>query len=169
MKRTTATLICLIIILMLGTAIEAKTARIERRTDAHGHIYILKNGKPRTGYFYYHGKLYYGHRTGSKKYPKGSCTAGDMRIRNGKWYAFDVYGRRIERDQYRIKGRNRKILVLDIRHKNKTVRYIYGTTRRTLGTRYSTAEMRMQEEVTFGKWRTIEGMPFLPDYVDLQK
>ncbi|MDO5131429.1 MAG: hypothetical protein Q4D81_00420 [Eubacteriales bacterium] len=169
MKRIAPTLACLILVLMITATIEASTAQNGRYVDAQGHIYIIKNGKLRTGYFYYHGKLYYGHRTGSKKYPKGSCTAGDMRIRNGKWYAFDVYGRRIEKDQYRIKGRNRKILVLDIRHKNKTVRYIYGTTRRTLGTRYSTAEMRMQEEDTFGRWRTIEGMPFLPDYVDMQK
>lgn len=164
-KMTLALIVALIICTM---PVMAKVPRNGKYIDAQGHIYIMRHGKPRTGYFTYHGKKYYGHKTGSLVYPKGSVTAGDMRIRNGKWYAYGVDGARINKDLYVRKGR-KKILQLDIRHRDHTVRYIYGTARGNLGSRYSTKLGRMQYMDDKGKWHDVEGMPFYPGYVDMQR
>lgn len=164
-KMTLALIVALIICTM---QVIAKVPRNGKYIDAQGHIYIMRHGKPRTGYFTYHGKKYYGHKTGSMVYPKGSVTAGDMRIRNGKWYAYGVDGARITKDVYVRKGRTKKILQLDIRHRNGTVRYIYGTARGNLGSRYSTKLGRMQY-YEGGSWHDVEGMPFYPGYVDMQR
>lgn len=163
-KMTLALIVALIICTM---PVMAKVPRNGKYIDAQGHIYIMRHGKPRTGYFTYHGKKYYGHKTGTKVYPKGSVTAGDMRIKNGKWYAYGVDGARINKDLYVRKGR-KKILQLDIRHRDHTVRYIYGTARGNLGSRYSTRLGRMQYYED-GSWHDVEGMPFYPGYVDMQR
>ena len=169
MKKSRILTILLIIAIICATAVtaEAKIPRNGRYIDKHGYIYIMKHGKPRTGYFKYHGKWYYGHKTGTKVYPKGSVTAGDMRIKNGKWYAYGTNGARITKDVYVRKGRTKKILQLDIRHRDHTVRYIYGTARGNLGSRYSTKLGRMQYYEN-GEWHDVEGMPFYPGYVDMQ-
>lgn len=161
--------IMLILALIICTMPVMAKPRNGRYIDKAGHVYIMKNGKPRTGYFKYKGKWYYGHKTGTNVYPKGSVTAGDMRIKNGKWYAYGVDGARITKDVYVRKGRTKKILQLDIRHRNGTVRYIYGTARGNLGSRYSTKLGRMQYMDDKGKWHDVEGMPFYPGYVDMQR
>ena len=159
-------IVCVLTVCLAFVTAEAKTPR-NGKVIRNGYVYIYKNGRPRTGYFTYHGKKYYGHKTGSLVYPKGSCTAGDMRIKNGRWYAFGLDGARISKDVYVRKG-NKKILQLDIRHRDHTVRYIYGTARGSLGSRYSTKLGRMQYYAA-GEWHDVEGMPFYPGYVDMQK
>ena len=177
-KRSTAILIVTTILTIAFLSIffcimaEAKTPRNGKYVDTQGHIYIMSHGKPKTGYFKWHGKWYYGHWTSSKQYPKGSVTVGQFRIKSpGKWYAYGQDGAMIRHDTYVRKGRTQKIKELDIRSRNKTVRYIYGTSRTRLGTRYSTSLMRMQYMDENGKWKTEEGMQYIPDpdWVDMQR
>lgn len=174
-KRVAVALVILILAMlaaMMTISVSAKT-RIPRNgkyIDAAGHIYIMRHGKPRLGHFRYKGRLYYGHRTSSATYPKGSCTAGDMRIEKGnRWYAYGTDGAMIRKDMYVKKGRTKRILQLDIRSRDHTVRYVYGTARGSIGSRYSTAEGRMQYQDDKGKWRSYEGMPYYPPYVDDQR
>ena len=92
-----------------------------------------------------------------------------MRVERGnKWYAYGLDGAMIRKDQYVHRGR-RRILQLDIRSRNHTVRYVYGTARGSIGSRYSTREGRMQYMDDDGEWRTYEGMPYYPPYVDDQR
>ena len=171
-KRIIIVALCMIMMTAsLSITANAKSGipRNGRYMDSQGHIYIMKHGKPRTGYFTYHGKHYYGHKTNSKKYPKGSVTRGQFRIRSGnRWYAYSVRGTRYEKDHYIRWGRFKIRPDLKIR-KDHTVKYVYCITS-TSYMRYSTKELRMQEETTFGKWRTIEGMQFIPyGWVDYQR
>ena len=167
MKRAIA--ILLILVALLAIPAEAKAPRNGKYYDAQGHIFIMRHGKPRTGHFKYKGKWYYGHKTSTKKYPKGSCTAGDMRVERGnKWYAYHYDGTMFRYDRYVRKGRD-VILQLDIRSRDHTVRYIYGTSMRTRGHRYSTKLCRMQYLDERDVWRTYEGMPYYPDFVDQQR
>lgn len=65
---------CMMMIVGSSLTVNAKP-RTGKYVDAQGHIYIYdKNGRPKTGYFTYRGKHYYGHKTSTKKYPKGSVT-----------------------------------------------------------------------------------------------
>ena len=150
----------------MNTLVFAKSAKKNGIvTDSAGHIYIYKNGKVRTGYFKYKGKTYYGHKTSTKKYPRGSVTCGEMRIKNGKWYAFSYKGARYDKDTYH-NGR----LQLDIRSRNHTVRYVYMTARTQLGKRYSTKHKRWQEIGDDGKWHDMPGMQVIPyGWVDDQR
>ena len=168
-KITLVFMILMLITIVVPTYAKSNIPENGKYSDAQGHIYIMKNGKPRTGHFKYKGKWYYGHKTSTKKYPKGSCTAGEMRIEKGdKWYAYKYDGTMYTKDVYVRKGRFKKYLSVDIRSRNHTVRYVYNTTRKGLGYRYSTKEKRMQYWKN-GKWKTIEGMQFIPDYVDTQR
>lgn len=167
MKKKIMLLVIIMLSIIFTMPVYAKTTK-NGKVIRDGYVYILKNGKPRTGYFKYKGNWYYGHKT-KGRYPKGSVTQGEIRRKDFHcWYAYDNDGKRINYDYYAKKGKKR-ILELDIRRKDHTVRHIYGVSRCTLGTRYSTKEMRMQYCDENGKWRTIEGMPFMPDYVDRQR
>lgn len=175
MKRMKLKSLAIIMIAMVTIAsclcapAEAKSYKDGKHVIA-GHIYVFKNGKPRTGHFKYHGKWYYGHKTSSATYPKGSCTAGDMRIEKGnRWYAYGADGAMIRKDRYVKRWYTGKMMELDIRSRNHTVRYIYGTELGSVGSRYSTKEMRMQFLDYDGKWKTYEGMQYYPPYVDNQK
>ena len=166
MKRFIAALTLVLILALLAVPAQAKAPRNGKYIDASGNIFIMKNGRPRTGHFKYKGKWYYGHKTNDGPYVKGSCTAGEMRVERGnKWYAYNLDGTMIRKDQYVHRGR-RRILQLDIRIRNHTVRYVYGTARGSIGSRYSTREGRMQFLDDDGEWRTYEGMPYYPPYVD---
>ena len=171
-KKLVIAALCVIMVVAtfaVSTSAKSSVPRNGKWIDRQGHVYIMKHGKPRTGYFTYHGKHYYGHKTNSKKYPKGSVTTGQFRIRSGnKWYAYNTRGIRYEKDHYIRWGRFKKRPDLKIR-KDHTVKYVYCITS-TSYKRYSTKELRMQEETTFGKWRTIEGMQFIPyGWVDYQR
>jgi hypothetical protein len=169
MKKSRMMILVLAIMLICSAmVVEAKLPRNGKYIDKAGNVYIMSHGKPKTGYFTYKGKHYYGHKTATKKYPKGSLTVGEMRIRDGKWYAYGTDGARIEKDQYVRKGRQR-IMQLDIKSRNHSVRYIYGTARTTLGTRYSTRLKRTQHMDDKGKWHDVEGMQYIPYYVDKQR
>ena len=168
-KRIIIIAMCLIMVIGTSLTVNAKP-RTGRYIDAQGHIYIYgKNGKPKTGYFTYHGKHYYGHKTNSKKYPKGSVTTKQFRIRSeNRWYAYNFQGVRYEKSYSYRWGRFKRRKSLTIR-KDHTVKYIWQITS-TRARRYSTAERRMQYEVIGNKWKTIEGMQFIPDgWVDWQR
>ena len=168
-KRIIIIAMCLITVIGTSLTVNAKP-RTGRYIDAQGHIYIYgKNGKPKTGYFTYHGKHYYGHKTNSKKYPKGSVTTKQFRIRSGnRWYAYNFQGIRYEKSYSYRWGRFKRRKSLTIR-KDHTVKYVWQIIS-TRARRYSTAERRMQYEVIGNKWKTIEGMQFIPDgWVDWQR
>ena len=174
----------LILVLIAALAVDAKepeptiesisiTGITEKQlnglVEKNGHIYIYKNGKKLTGWVRYKGSTYYLHKTGSKKYPVGSATMGEMRIRNGnKWYAMDGWGKLITEDYYVRKGRFKKRLCLKLR-KDGTVQFVYNTSACFGYRRYSTSLRRYQESQPDNSWKTVEGMQFYPDYVDHQR
>lgn len=139
------------------------------RKDEDGNIYVYKQGRLMTGYFRFRGKNYYGHKTSSDKYPRGSVTRGQFRIRSGnRWYGYSIDGSRYERDVYYRWGRKKR-QSLTVR-KNHTVKYIWQITS-TTARRYSTAARRFQrEEWGSTGWKTDEGMQFIPEgWVDHQQ
>ena len=150
------------------TEMTAKTGIYEKG----GHWYLYIGGKMQFGHIKYKGNYYYAHRTNSKRYPKGSLTKGQFRIEKGnRWYAYSInYGRMYLKNTYVRKGRFRKCIDLEIR-KDHTVKYVYNNASTVRGSiRYSTRERRLQRDLSFGQWRTIEGMQFIPDnWVDFQK
>ena len=167
---TAATLICLITVALTVTTAEAKVPRNGRYTDAAGHIYIMSHGKPKTGYFRYHGAWYYGHKTSTAKYPRGSVTTGEMRIRSdNRWFAYGSDGKRINKDQYVRKSRTRKILQLDIRSRDHSVRYVYQTATTRRGYRYNTQRKRWQQMDDSGKWVDYGHQVIPLGWVDSQK
>lgn len=130
--------------------VQAKTPRNGKTRDAQGDIYIYKHGKLQTGWFTYHGKRYYAHKTKSASYKVGSVTRNAYRIdKNGKWYYFGSTGAMQTKDSHYI----------DIRSRDKSVRGIKipGTGGKC---RYNTARQRYQEKVG-GKWHDV-GMQCLP-------
>ena len=153
---------------------KAKTERTVKEGiyERGGHYYLYKNNRLQYGHIRYKGNYYYAHRTGSKKYPKGSLTKGQFRIEKGnKWYAYSInQGKMYTRNTYIRKGRFKRYIDLEIR-KDRTVRYVYDNSSTVRGSlRYSTAERRLQRDLSFGEWKTIEGMQFIPSgWVDWQK
>lgn len=136
--------------------------------DPNGNVYIIKKGVMQFGWVKYGNDYYYCHSTGTRKYPRGSATRGEMKIIDGRWYAFNSQGKLIKKDYYIQKGPYKWKLSLKIR-KNYTVQYVYDTSK-CFYKRYSTALRRYQKPDKNNKWRTIEGMQFIPEgWVDWQK
>lgn len=137
-----------------------------------GHLYLYIGGKMQYGEIKYQGKYFYAHRTSSKRYPKGSLTRGQFRIKSkNRWYAYSgADGSMYTKNKYTAKGRFKRYIELAIR-KDRTVRYVYNNASTVRGSiRYSTAERRLQRDLSFGEWKTIEGMQFIPDgWVDWQE
>jgi hypothetical protein len=89
-------ILMLILALLICTLpVMAKVPRNGKHIDREGNVFIMRHGKPRTGWFRYHGKWYYGHRTNSRLYPKGSCTAGEFRFKGRKLYYFNNDGTKL--------------------------------------------------------------------------
>lgn len=139
--------------------------------DSKGHIFIYKNGKKQTGWVKYKGETYYCHKTGTKKYPKGSATRGEMKVRTGnRWYAFAGSGKLIKPDkdgEYKIRKGARKWVTSLIMNKDGTVRYVMSIAACFRGYRFSTAARRDQHSIN-DKWTNISER-YYPDYVDHQK
>lgn len=182
MKRTVAILMILVCILITPATINAQTCDLNQAKtemtaktgifEYKGHWYLYIGGKMQLGHIRYKGGYYYAHRTGSKKYPRGSLTKGQFRIERGnRWYAYSINkGKMYTRNTYIRKGRFKRSLDLAIR-KDRTVAYVYDNSSTVRGAiRYSTAERRLQRDLSFGEWRTVEGMQFVPSgWVDWQK
>lgn len=152
----------LIILMCVPVAGKGRTGIVERK----GNLYFYRNGHMVTGWISYNGNRYYAHKTSSKKYPRGSLTQYQFRVcSNNRWYGFNHSGKMYKKDYYRSVGPTKKALVLKIR-KNYTVQYVY--TRKCW--RYSTLELRYQYADVGNKYRTVEGMQFIPiGWVDWQK
>lgn len=147
-----------------------KAKPLEGIVERKGHYYIYKHGRMLTGKVKYKGHWYYCHKTNSKDYPYGSMTRGMMRIEKGnKWYAYKWDGTMYTSNVYHRKGPVRKILEVEIDPKTHCVKFVYNIAASRRGWRYSTAERRLQRELEFGKWKTVEGMQFIPDWVDQQR
>ena len=147
------------LITALALPVSAKTTRNGRVQDSHGNVYILRHGKPRTGWFTYHGKRYYGHKTGSKNYPKGSVSTNTYRVKHGKLYYFGPTGAKQTKDS--------RYITLN-RH-STSVHYIYspGMIRRW---RYNANHKREQYLTDNGKWVDLEGMQYWPEgLIDWQR
>ena len=178
MKRIVAIILALV---LLTTPVTAQTCDLTKAKtemtaktgiyEYKGHWYLYIGGRMQYGKIRYKGNYYYAHKTGSKRYPKGSLTKGQFRIEKGnRWFAYSIHqGRMYLRSTYIRKGRFKKFIDLEIR-KDHTVKYVYNNASTVRGAiRYSTAERRMQRDLSFGEWRTIEGMQFIPDgWVDFQ-
>lgn len=171
----------LLAIVLLVTPITAQTCdlRQAKRTMTaktgifveKGHYYFYRGGQKQYGEIKYKGRWHYAHKTGSKAYPKGSLTKGQFRIKPGnRWYAYCYDGHMYTSNTYIRKGRFKRYIDLEIR-KDHTVRYVYNNASTVRGSlRYSTALRRLQRDESFGKWKTVEGMQFIPDgWVDFQR
>lgn len=182
MKKTLAFLMIIVFALTAPAIAHAQTCDLSKaRTETTvkegiyergGHYYLYKNNRLQYGHIRYKGNYYYAHRTGSKKYPKGSLTKGQFRIEKGnKWYAYSInQGRMYTKSHYICRGRFKRYLDLAIR-KDRTVAYVYDNSSTVRGAiRYSTRERRLQRDLSFGQWRTVEGMQFIPEnWVDWQR
>lgn len=169
-------LLCLIVLIYLSSveasAKEPEFTSLTKAADGEHwegqHLFIVKGGKIQTGWVRYKGHTYYCHKTDSRKYPRGSATRGEMKIKKGKFYAFaGADCRMITEDYYYRYGPASRRLSLKI-NKDKSVRYVYNTARIHRNWRYSTAERRLQICGSDNRWRST-GMQYYPDYVDWQK
>lgn len=151
MKRQTtkavAKLILIVAILLImatfaAVLAEAKTPRNGKRMDAQGNIYIYKHGKLKTGWFTYHGKRYYGHKTKSACYPVGSVTQQGFRLKNGKMYYFGRGGAKLTHNDRYI-GLNRH---------STSVHYIYAPGMGGRRYRYNANRRRYQYLTNSGRW-----------------
>ena len=179
MKRIIAIILALV---LLTTPVTAQTCDLRHAKtemtaktgiyEKGGHWYLYIGGRMQYGKIRYKGNYYYAHRTNSKRYPKGSLTKGQFRIERGnKWYAYSInQGKMYVKNHYIRKGRFKRCLDLEIR-KDRTVRYVYDNSSTVRGSiRYSTKERRLQRDLSFGEWKTLEGMQFVPSgWVDWQK
>lgn len=172
--------VAVILAIIAATAVEAKDTGPNFRSictkvnEPDGewwngnHLYIIKKGVMQFGWVKWKGHTYYCHYTDSKKYPRGSATRGEMRIKHGKFYAFAGSDcRMITEDYYYRYGPVSKRLSLKL-NKDKSVRYVYNTARIHRNWRYSTKEHRLQICGSDDVWRST-GMQYWPDYVDWQK
>lgn len=109
--------------------------------DGSGNLYIVKNGKIRTGLVHCRGRIYYAHKTRSRKYPTASLVKNEYKVIRGSWYYFGSDGSAQRRDSHYI----------DVRSRDCTVRYIYtpGTGRRQ---RFNTSSWRYERKIN-GRWR----------------
>ncbi|MBR2259634.1 MAG: hypothetical protein IJ899_20325 [Blautia sp.] len=181
MKKT-AILMILVLLLTAPVSITAQTCDLRQAKtemtaktgiyEYKGHWYLYKNGRKQYGHIKYKGNYYYAHRTSSRKYPRGSLTKGQFRIESGnRWFAYSIdHGKMYVKNHYVRKGRFKRYLDLAIR-KDRTVAYVYDNSSTVRGAiRYSTRERRLQRDLSFGQWKTIEGMQFIPDgWVDTQR
>lgn len=177
--RSLAIIYLLVMVFIVGaTAAEGKVTTEKEFRDktlsrhgeywSGGNLFIYKHGRIQTGWVRYKGHTYYCHKTGSNKYPVGSATRGEMRVRKGKFIAFKgSTGQRITKDYYVRKGRFKKRLSLKM-NRDGSVRYVYNTSACFGYRRYNCKERRYQEEQLDGTWKTV-GMQFWPDYIDWQE
>ena len=182
MKKTITILMIMVFILTAPAIVHAQTCDLRHAKtemtaktgiyEYKGHWYLYIGGKMQFGHIKFRGNYYYAHKTGSKAYPKGSLTKGQFRIEKGnRWFAYSIdHGKMYTKNHYVRKGRFKRLLDLAIR-KDRTVAYVYDNSSTVRGAiRYSTRERRLQRDLSFGQWRTIEGMQFIPDgWVDTQR
>ncbi len=157
-KLVIAALCIIMIVSIFGVSTFAKSSvpRNGRYIDGQGCVYIMKHGKPRTGWFKYHGKTYYGHKTESACYPKGSVSQNTFRVKHGRMYFFNNKGEKITRDIDYVK----------LRHHRTSVHYVLipGTP----WMRYNAKHKRYQY-LRGSKWCDV-GMQCYPNgWIDWQK
>lgn len=119
-------------------------------TEYDGNSFIEgRDGEKITGLVRYRGNIYYGHREGTPEHPVGSLARDCIKMIGRDWYYFGRDGKAQKHDSRYI----------DIRSRNRTVRYIYipGTNRKQ---RYNTREERYQVK-RHGRWTTV-GMQVYP-------
>ena len=121
--------------------------------DWQGNIYIEKDGKQMCGWFKIGNKTYYGHKTKSYSYPKGSLCTRAYRVNNGKMYYFDENGVMVTKDTAKMPHVSF--------NKDGSVHYIYapGMIRRY---RYNANRKRYQYLTDNGKW-VDDGMQCYPE------
>lgn len=161
----------IVMIIMIGIIIgcfcyslTAYAATGDRMVVKSGHIYIYNSkGKPRTGWITYKGKRYYAHKTTSRKYPKGSVTVDQCRVKNGKMYYMDSNGRKVTKNTksggcfYEMCGRG------------PSIRYIYRTRGARRGaTRYNCINHHLQYLNSKNKWVN-DGWGYWWDGIDWQE
>lgn len=135
------------------------TPRNGRTQDAQGNIYIYKHGKLQTGWFIYHKKRYYGHKTKSRLYPKGAVARNTYRVKNGKMYYFGDDGSK--------QTRSSKYITLN-RH-STSVHYIHAPGHESRRYRYNANHKRYQYLTDSGKWKDT-GMQIWPyGWIDWQE
>ena len=160
-KKLIITALCVIMIVStfaVSTFAKSSVPRNGRYIDSQGYIYIMKHGKPRTGWFKYHGKVYYGHKTKSACYPKGSVAQNTFRVKHNRMYYFNDKGEKITKSTRYI----------GLRKGRTSVHYVYMPGSRW--ERYNAKHRRFQYlDRRTGKWRDI-GMQCYPyGWIDWQE
>lgn len=148
----------LAVALLLTITVQAKTPHNGRVKDAQGNIYIYKHGKMQTGWFRYHGKTYYGHKTKSRMYPRGSVACNTYRVKNGRMYYMGNSGARQTKNSHYIK----------LNKCSKSVHYIIMPGMGAVY-RYNANHRRYQYRTKGGKWVDV-GMQCYPvGMIDFQE
>ena len=131
----------LLAVFLFAAVVEA-APRNGRVTDNAGNTYVYKHGKLQTGWFTYHGKRYYGHKTKSRLYPKGAICKNAYRVKNGKMYYFGDDGAK----------QTRSSRYITLNKHSTSVHYIHapGMIRRY---RYNANHRRYQYLNDKGKWK----------------
>lgn len=160
-KKIIIVVMCIMMIVAgLCMTVNAKSnvPRNGKYIDSQGYIYIMKHGKPRTGWFKYHGKVYYGHKTKSACYPKGSVAQNTFRVRHNRMYYFNNKGEKITKSTRYI----------GLRKGRTSVHYVYMPGSRW--ERYNAKHRRFQYlDRRTGKWRDM-GMQVYPyGWIDWQE
>lgn len=160
-KKLVITALCVIMVVStfaVSTFAKSSVPRNGRYIDSQGYIYIMKHGKPRTGWFKYHGKVYYGHKTKSACYPKGSVAQNTFRVKHNRMYYFNDKGEKITKSTRYI----------GLRKGRTSVHYVYMPGSRW--ERYNAKHRRFQYlDRRTGKWRDI-GMQCWPyGWIDWQE
>lgn len=160
-KKLVIAALCVIMIVStfaVSTFAKSSVPRNGRYIDGQGCVYIMKHGKPRTGWFKYHGKTYYGHKTESACYPKGSVSQNTFRVKHNRMYYFNDKGEKITKSTRYI----------GLRKGRTSVHYVYMPGLRW--ERYNAKHKRFQYlDRRTGKWRDI-GMQCWPyGWIDWQE
>lgn len=155
-------LICAIIIGILFVFCITAEAKSHHRngkvTNAAGDTFFYKNGKLQTGYFTYHGKKYYAHKTKSRLYPKGAVAKNTYRVKNGRLYYYGPDGaRQVKNSRY-----------ITLNKASKSVHYIYapGMIRRS---RYNANHKRFQWLDDDGHWKDTGSRGWPEGMIDWQE
>lgn len=151
---------CLIFFITIA---EAKGATGDVMVNRGGYTYILRNGKPRTGWITYRGKRYYAHKTKSRLYDRGAVVRNACKVKNGKMYYFDLSGAKI------TKNTRTPYEFYELNRHSTSIRYIYRTTGSMRGAaRYNCMNHHMQCQRPSGKWKN-DGWGYWWDGIDWQE
>lgn len=134
-----------------GVNVDAPAGITDIHETSSGEMYIVINGKVRTGWIRFRGKTYYAHTTASQMYLKGELCRNTYRVRKGKMYYFGDDGAMVTKEMKYVSF-----------NKDGSVKEIYPSGRMIRRYRYNANRRRYQWLNDSGKWTDV-GMQCWPE------